>query len=386
MATQVNVPTGLGGLIDNVEAFDDLAATIANPPPDRPLKNAIGRSGQAYCNFIGALPSAAFALLGPGFGASALMCKPYWDSEGYDEPVLTPSFTGGQCAGTGYQASYQLRIRASSTFGCGDWGAWENRTGTVGAFPIQGPITGVEIVDEASGVPSAPRRRGYLVKGNGGDAFLNLFGNTLFAYEPSCGPAVEYRNLVFTRVSGGPDVCGNPPGGTFTPGANPPPTPTFPPGQEPGVGPDDQPFFFVPPIEGVDGEPIEVPPPGDGGGPTEPPIAGDEETGSGGDETFPPPEEGRRWVGCCIRLTAFPVAGVRIPGTDSAPILTEVVGNVSLTFDSVNGTGYTTPVQIRTGGVCLWEPVKGISPTGIRINLKPGYEYKYRPYSVKDTE
>jgi hypothetical protein len=91
-------------------------------------------------------------------------------------------------------------------------------------------------------------------------------------------------------------------------------------------------------------------------------------------------------VGCCIRLTSLPAGTGTIPGSSLAPILTEVVGNVSLLFETVTGQGYDTPVQIRTGGVCLWEPVKGVSPTGIRINLKPGIQYKYTPYSVKDTE
>jgi hypothetical protein len=386
MATKIRIPGLVDTLASGVNAFDDLASTIASPPLDRPIKGTIGLAGQQFCNYLGAVPGVASGLLGPGFTTAALLCQPYWDDQGYDEPIVTPSFGGGQCSGTGYQASYQLRQRSSSTFGCGEWSDWEDRTGTIGAFPIPGPITGIEVVDEVSGIPTSPRRRGYLIKGNGGDAFLNLYGNTVATYNPGCEPAVEYRALSFSRVSGGPDVCGDPPGGTFSPGGSPPPTPTFPPGQEPGVDPDGQPFFFVPPIDGIDGEPIEVPPPGGGGGPTQPPTAGEEEDGGTGDEEFPPPEPGRRWVGCCIRLTAIPVGTGTIPGTAPEPILTEVVGNARLLFDSATGDGYDTPVQIRSGGLCLWEPVKGLSPKGVRVNLRPGFEYVYRPYSVLEEE
>jgi hypothetical protein len=66
--------------------------------------------------------------------------------------------------------------------------------------------------------------------------------------------------------------------------------------------------------------------------------------------------------------------------------LTQVVGNARLLFDSLTGDGYDTPVQIRSAGLCLWEPVKGLSPKGVRVNLKPGFEYAVTPYSVAEEE
>jgi hypothetical protein len=386
MATKVNIPTGLGGVIDNVDAFDDLADTIANPPAGRPLKEAIGRSGQKYCDFYGALPQAAKDLLGPGFAASGLLCKPYWDGAGYDPPEEEASFTGGQCVDVNYQVDGTYECTGlSDGSGCG----------TTRNFRInlaRGPISGMIVTF------SPPEFR----VANGGRFSTGAYDTVTFGSfiaAEFCAPAgggnqraKSAKITSVTRLDGLPDSCGSPPA-DLVPGDNPPPVPTFPPGEEPGVDPDGQPYFFVPPIENpvVGGDPVPVPEPspdggGTGGGPTSPPVAGDEQSGTPGDEEFPPPEDGRRWVGCCIRLTSVPVGTGTVPGTAPETILTQVVGNARLLFDSVSGDGYDTPVQIRSAGLCLWEPIKGLSPKGVRVNLKPGFEYAYTPYSVEETE
>ena len=387
MATKYNVPTGLDGVINNVDAFDDLADTIANPPTSRPLKGAIGRSGQDYCDFYGSAPQAAKSLLGPGFAASGLLCKPYWDSAGYDAPVQAPPpFGGGQCSGTGYQAtaSFTVNVRGGGDSDLGDFSA----TVVVDSITYNGPISSATIELRGTGGTGGTTNLCQLIVTDAGGLRPPI---TLTSRgDPGRLTNLRPGSITFARVSGGPDICGDPPSEGFEPGANPPPTPTFPPGQEPGVDPDGQPFFFVPPIEGLPGEPVDVPPSepggGAGGGPTEPPVAGDEQEGGDGDEEFPPPEDGRRWVGCCIRLTAIPIGTGMVPGTSPEAILTQVVGNARLKFDSVSGDGYDTPVQIRSAGLCLWEPVKGLSPKGVRVNLKPGFEYAYTPYSVEETE
>lgn len=375
MAGKVNIPTGLGGVLDNVDAFDDLANDIAAPPSNRPLRNAIGRSGQLYCDAVGSKPGQFLAPFLPGALVSPLLCKPYWDSRGYSPPSETPPFTGGQCA-----VSYRCSVVR---------GAPNGSTSNPAALAnILGPVTSQTVTFIGNF-----QYRMTVFGQNNSPGGANIHTQNILANEgaPRFGPLV--------RNDGQADNCGNLPGDLF-PGINPPPTPTFPPGQEPGADPDGRPFFRVPDLPNplVGGDPIplpDVPSPGPdvpGGGdepppPTEPPSAGPESPGgSGGDEDFPEPEPGTRWVGCCIRLTTIPQGTGTIPGTAPETILTQVVGNARLLFDSVNGQEYDTPVQIRSAGLCLWEPVKGLSPKGVRVNLKPGFAYAYTPYSVEDTE
>lgn len=386
MATKVNIPTVGDVITGGVDAFDDLASTIANPPTDRPLQGALGAAGQKYCNFIGAIPGNASGLLGLGLPLQALLCKPYWDKNSYDAPVPDGGFTGGQCL-VRYQVDGTFESFGSST------GATCGTTRTWRIANAAGPIGGIKVTVN----PNEIR-----LQNNGGftTSPFDVLTSASLIPAASCASApngsFRVKNMKITsvaRLDGQPDVCGNPTP-SLRPGPRVPPTPTFPPGEEPGVDPDGQPFFFVPPVPSpITGEPpIGVPEPspggdgGAGGGPTEPPVAGDEQSGTPGDEEFPPPEDGRRWVGCCIRLTSVPVGTGTVPGTSPETILTQVVGNVRLLFDSVSGDGYDTPVQIRSVGLCLWEPIKGISPKGVRVNLKPGFEYAYTPYSVKETE
>jgi len=232
-STIQRIPTILDAAGGAIDAFDGLADTIANPPEGRPLRQAIGIGGQKFCDAVGAVPADIRNRLGGTFWTSGLLCKPYWDNEGYDAPVLTPPFTGGQCVGASYVVRYQNRTTA------GNFGAQANASGT-------GPVIGP-----------------YLdVTGNVGRAGIQFASGKVQTLD---GPAAEVRApaiVSITRQGGLPDNCGNPPGGTYGPGANPPPTPTFPPGEEPGLDPTGQPYFTVPPIDSPipGGDPIEVPP------------------------------------------------------------------------------------------------------------------------------
>jgi hypothetical protein len=364
MATRINLPISPAGAVDNVEAFDKMSDWIRSPEDFGPAAAAIGRAGQKYCDILGAIPGAQSGIFGPTFAAGNVMCKPYWDGAGYDGPSEQPPFSGGQCTFQYSVDAFEINPNGSESF--------------EGQSYVLGPVT------EYSVTKTGPFQKTLRLRGrnNSGDTEVVNYlsgGNARF------GP--------LTPTGGQQDNCGDPPG-VLAPGDNPPPTPTFPPGEEPGVDPTGQPFFYVPPIDDPTGtgDPVPVPDPnptgggGGEGGPTEPPVAGDEESGTPGDEEFPPPEDGRRWVGCCIRLTSIPVGTGTVPGTSPETILTEVVGNARLLFDSVNGDGYDTPVQIRSAGVCLWEPVKGLSPKGVRVNLKPGFSYSYTPYSVSEED
>jgi hypothetical protein len=294
MATKVRIPSPTDAITGGVSAFDDLADAIANPSPDKPLRNAIGQSGRLFCDFVGATPAAAKALLGPGFASSGLLCKPYWDGEGYDAPVENSPFTGGQCVGATYS------IGGTQTDGgglfCGD-----GSPVTGGTFPLSdfvggtftGPITSVTALPLGSGCRGGAN--GYFVRvvSNGGATTQDFTIAGPAGFRSYTGFSVAAS---FTRVGGGED-CGNPPG-DLEPGDSPPPTPTFPPGEEPGLDPDDQPFFFVPPIPSpIPGEdPIDAPtiaPPGGGGGgsPPGPPAAGEPEEGTEPEGEAPEGEE-----------------------------------------------------------------------------------------------
>ena len=378
MATKIPVPTAGGVITGGAKAFDDLAELIKNPPADRPIQAAIGAAGQKYCNFIGALPGNASGLLGLGLPLQALLCKPYWDDNGYDAPQEVVPFTGGQCA-------ICYRVVAEWDFD-GVFG----QTQTEGML---GPIGGIRVIPNGSSsskIQIFARGRSFsttnctFIMGTVGAGWIDISAPGVAANR------VTPRIVSVTPTGSGVDNCGNLPG-VLEPGDNPPPTPTFPPGEEPGVEPTGQPFFFVPPIPSPIGdEPVEVPEPpydapgGGTGGPTAPPVAGGDETGGDGDNDFGEPPEGRRWVGCCISLSIIPAGTGTVPGTSPETILTQVVGNARLLFDSASGDGYDTPVQIRSAGLCLWEPVKGLSPTGVRVNLKPGFTFSYTPYSVPE--
>lgn len=387
MASKQRVPPPSNPFSGVVSAFDDLASTIASPPATRPIAGAIGRAGQAYCNAIGSAPGLYGDILRNVPGVPSLLCKPYWDSRGYSAPVATNPFKGGQCAGQIYELEGTAELTNVLCANANNTSTSTSNLSDFWAPQLEGPVTDISWVASGGTCQGLPRGLVLSVTDLGGArtrtqqwlSNQNTFGRRVDRFAPVLVPI------------GGTDNCGDPASG-FEPGANPPPITTFPPGQEPGIDPDGQPFFFVPPIPNPVPplEPIDVPEdsPGGGGtgGPTEPPVAGDEQEGSDGDEEFPPPEEGRRWVGCCIRLTSIPVGTGTVPGTSPQTILTQVVGNARLLFDSVSGDGYDTPVQIRSSGLCLWEPVKGLSPKGIRVNLKPGFEYSYTPYSVAEED
>lgn len=372
MPKKYKVPRITDLIQGGINAFDDLASTIANPPPDRPVQQAIGNAGRLYCNFIGALPGNASGLLGLGLPLQALLCKPYWDEAGYDAPEENPPFTGGQCQGTNYNVPVEIFNTVTQ-----QWGVQTNLGNCFG------PISAITVVSTGQ----FTSRLTVFCRTSGGAPNERIYNASVSSDRLRAG-------AITVSGGGNPNLCGDPPG-VLEPGTNPPPTPTFPPGQEPGTEPDGQPFFFVPPIPNpIGGDPIEAPPqtPPDEPEepeepePTEPPKEGPTEEGENGDNMFGDPPEGERWVGCCVELTAIPAGAGTVPNTNPETVLTETVGNARLIFDATQGRSYDTPIQIRAKTFCLWEPVKGFNPTGVRVNLKPNFEFTYTPYSVPEDE
>lgn len=289
MPTRITIPNILDTANRYIDGFDDLANDIANPPADRPLRGAIGRSGQVVCNFVGASPAAANIAFGAATPIVGLLCKPYWDKNNYSEPVPTGGVIGGQC-----NVSYTFPgdVRSAT-------GAFATVSNTVKV----GPITGINKI-------------------------LNGGGSGIDRYVIS-GPNVISPNIDISRTATGatrlrgpfragqttPDfACGDGSGSGLAPGQNPPPTPpTFPTGSEPGTDSEGQPFFFVPPIDFPtdfndpkdipDGEPylgpIEPPPPGPG-------SPGTPVTPSPGSPAEGEAEEGDELVGVLVELLSVP--------------------------------------------------------------------------------
>jgi hypothetical protein len=102
----------------------------------------------------------------------------------------------------------------------------------------------------------------------------------------------------------------------------------------------------------------------------------------GGDNEFGDPPEGERWVGCLVTLTTTPVGLGIIPQSIPNDIYAEIVGNARLRFNNGSSAGYDTPIQYRFKALALWEPTRGMNPTGVFVNLRPGFAYQVTPLSV----
>lgn len=208
-----------------------------------------------------------------------------------------------------------------------------------------------------------------------------------------------WRNLVLTRVDGLADDCGS-----VEPVVDPQPRPGPP-------LPPIVPIIIAPDINidadvtvNVDGSinvdigtgPIKIDPfrdgdgdgsgdgSGGGGAPGAPeggPVLPGGNGGFGGDDELGPPPAGKRWVGVCMAITARPPGFGIVESSTVDKVYPEVVGNVRLICNATGLEVVNTPVQIRSDRVCLWEPVRGLNPVAIRVNLKPGFGYSYQGYA-----
>lgn len=360
MATKYRIPK-LDDIQGGINAFDDLADTIANPPAGRPLKQAIGNSGRLYCDFVGSQPGQAI-LPWSGQGLVApLLCKPYWDSQGYDAPVSDVPFTGGQCAQVIYSLSGK-RINSDGTVNS-NW-SWA--------------------CDNSARGPIALYRDVFPTQINMGFTYYWSDGLQYKAQQWTAGPDSTAKITIdtVTRCDGLPDNCGNPPGGSLIPGPNPPPTPTFPPGEGPGTEPDGQPFFFVPPIDNpIGGDPIDVPPqpdpdpdpPGDDT-PTNPGGAGDpEDTGAGGESSGCAPE-GSELTGVFVEIVEFPENAARFQNNQRQPF--RGAGYIAMGWPDLLGVDIS-------GGVINLEQFFHAQQRGItcwRVTANTGFDLRCTPY------
>ncbi|MDA3835965.1 MAG: hypothetical protein PF495_21560 [Spirochaetales bacterium] len=206
--------------------------------------------------------------------------------------------------------------------------------------------------------------------------------------------------IVAVNPQGHTDVCGNPPV-DIRPGPTPAPdNGPLPPGTGPVINVRGVPILVLPPvltlsptleIELPDGE-INL---GGGGNPMAPEpvlpgddIPGDDLPGGNGDTDFGDPPEGERWVGCCVSITQRPLGSGTIPAAEPESIYPTTIGNIRMKFKPFGRTrlSYDTPLRKREQTTCVWEPVRGLNPTGARVNTVPGYSYVVTPYSVPEEQ
>lgn len=350
-----------------VNSLDEIAGLIATPPTDRPIAGAIGNTGRRVCDAYGNVKLAGSLLFGPTNSVINLVCKPYFDQEGYDPPVPeAPPFEGGQCP-TNYLVTYFLPIGQITKF-------QQTLLGPIGEVVIQR-------INSQFVTVCFPTGNGLVCSATA----VSLF--------PS--QEAEAQTTV-ARTDGQPDNCGNLPS-DLVPGPNPPPDPgPFPPGQEPGVDPTGQPFFYVPDIEipGLDPIPLDDDPLGDGPQKPAPPAGGDgmpgdpdaigDEAGevTGGEDgeniDFGEPPDGRIWVGCIVETLTGSGIG-NIPGTGPlSTVWPSVRANVALRYPSRYGTSQRINSKFHE----VFRPNTSLVVEGCFLQVQPGSTSKVFPISA----
>lgn len=322
------------------------------------------------------------------------VCRPYLDNIGYGSgPRLLKPFEGGQCDELIYFVTTSLFNPVNQT------------TATFTGL-ARGPIGGVRLTPlGGAGAVLSITCRGYSPGPGcqGNQPPLQPLGSFDIASVPANR---ENPRLVSVVPCGFADNCGNPPP-EFTepepPESPDPPTEPFNPGPDVdiditvnlrpdslievnlGLGPIVAPVFGGGGDDGGDpgggGEPGPDPdtsPPAPEPGPENPGGNG----GFGGDDMFGPPPAGRRWVGCCIRITQAPSNASVIATSEPEDVYPTVIGNIRLVCDAAGNRLTDTPVRILAKHVCVWEPVQKLNPVGVSVDLLPGYGYTFRPYSV----
>lgn len=369
-----NPPTNLSELLEVEERIKEFIRGTGGG--SGPLTDAVRTAVQRGCDAVGALPGAlpdAVSLV-----SAARLCRPYWQDQGYSEPVERTPFQGGQCAGDSYRVTFRQR-----TPSCGPGSIFQATTrGPVG-YVRQAPSgapgdSGFERITgfNASGSPVVVAGAGYA----------------------TCGPIfvdISVQNLTNTS-----DNCGGP-SPTYEPGTNPPPSPgpdflpEFDP-QIPGV-----PFWEIPdiyndPITGPEPVPEtpgdEVGEGGDGGDGERTPleerpkrpgaeIVGDDT--SSGEEDFGEPPEGEVWVGFHLRVTRPPFEQPPIPRSESNEAYPRVFGNAAIKYGGESGPYASTQKLIRGERLTFITDDYGLPVEGAYVNVAFGWGYIITPLSVE---
>ena len=369
-----------------VDAQDRVADFIANGPAGG-LQGAIRDGYRTRCNQFANLPAWARALGNGPTGTLNRLCQPYWDDNGWDGPVQSVPFTGGQCAGVSYSFWGEQWNPITSS-----WGA-AARLGGAGQV-LNGPITSISI------------NRGAACSNGFGNSFQAVLtatggasGTSTLSFNVACLTApgsaqTGLRNVNARRADGGTDTCGNPPA-ELQPGTNPPPNPGPIDAPDPTADPNDPtgaPLLPLPdyddPLDGP--TPIEAPadpvPPGaPESGPGSSDNVGDaiEVTPAGdeGEETeFPEPPEGKSWIGCLLNFDIPESFGGIAGSGPQNKVLPRVFGNASLVFDGGRGIAY----RQTSAWSYVVRPTGALKVTGVYVNCDSEITYTVRPIAIEN--
>lgn len=289
---------------------------LAGPAPSNPIGAMQHGMGRSACN--------SWAR-GEGSGIpprrEALMrdtCSPYIDSIGDVPPGASydPPFGGGQCTGTNYVVGWSVSctdVRDGASIGTG------TGSRTAGGTVFVGPITSITPVPDALGTLGQPRSWNARVVSAGGATTTLL--PIVFTDIGPAGSTTERKiksfAASFTRVSGGPDICGSLPPewdagrpGAGFPGPSPIPSP---PGFDipfPGITVGLNPDGTINIDFGDGGPPLVVDPGTDpdapqGSDPGQPESGTPGSTGEGGDDEGEAPPDKELWA-LKIDIAQFP--------------------------------------------------------------------------------
>lgn len=383
MADPISRPFDVIETLVGVE--DGIADFISNGPSDG-LGGYVRDQYRNRCNqFANAVGWGKNLPLGPA-GALGRVCGPYWDASGVDGPVVASPGTGGQCDAL-YTASWEARV-FNQTSQAYEWSPVNPANQFPGPVAVSGGRTGGTCTNPGDTAQT------FIITGDGGFPSVQLSSGCADVF-PS------YRNLVFSRVDGLPDDCGDPPP-ELQPGDNPPPDPGPTPGDEPSIDPRNPtgpPLLPVPPYIDPIGEPVPIVGQPTSGDPLTPgdfpgaidgqiggadaygaPINIDPGPGGGGEDIpFGPPPAGRIWVGAGFDFSASDTYG-DIPGSGPQNnVYPQVLGNASLKYASFRDE----PVRVNGRFLVLVRKSPALQVQGVYVNSIPGVTYRVVPISLK---
>lgn len=233
-------------LIPILSNLDDLAESIADPPPNRPFERAVGEFGRDVCDRLSSTPS-DFAL-NPVVGLMQDVCQPYWDNQGYSAPVSAAPFEGGQCPGSRYTLTGTY---VQSCFGT----AGQTFTWRSGGGVAIGPIRGIKQTEQGWEVDHAGTATIGVVSNVSNAGVARVPRSGVECSQIGSGEATATETPKITAVTpfgGDSDSCGDP-DPTLEPGPTPAPDPgPLPPDTGPTEDPTGSPVFILPPSFGFD--------------------------------------------------------------------------------------------------------------------------------------
>jgi hypothetical protein len=366
-----NGPTPLG----IVGSIFEIRQAIADPN-DNSLEAQVGRKTCDVLSSVGYDQVPLNSRTGPGYA-----CGGYWDDQGYDAPVDSVPFTGGQCEGVQYRLIYEFNTSQS-----GNPVSTNTETGL-------GPISGFSFVQTDSPGGSSDRYEVTVTFATGPEVF-NLI----------VGPGTVPRVQRVERVDGQPDDCGDLPP-VSEPGPSNPGTPYGQPQptSEPGftitvdapISNGDEYYFPVsyefngtrtgPTVSfNFEGNPPSLPPGGTSSEGDD--VAGGEPSGESDDPLTPEEEEaGVVVIGYTWEFPAIPISRGGVPGTQPLTFY-EKFASIQLKYRDGDGNEfYSEQRLICESRGSFVRPSESLGVVGVTWNTKSSFgPMLVRPIKVEE--